>query len=770
MIRILMLIVSMLAASCSQQKSTYKIDDLDSNGEINLQKWNYIIFHDDTLHKSPDKNKDYMKSIGLGSELDFASNPNSNGIFRINHFFSKVPHTDGFKSSKESIVGFEEISKSDLTGSIIYMYCNIISSKDQTGYMMSRSTDGLKLWVNGKEILHTAETRGFEQYFSDYVKINLHKGDNNILLKKVVNSTDLLIEVKLANYSSAVREYKKTSTGLILSNAIVLDTIKLRENQEKSLKEAVSYQFKNIQGNIVYTTTKTPNSSQNIITSSLTEGCAYMCSLTLGGQVISQPFFKGNPDKYYERINTNRYSFNDHVQQQIEPYMYRLDKLLKHDSRKSDWWWSFKVANLIYEIENCITKQKNKYHNDLTFGIQYRTYLSTLDSSMQDYLLITPDSLSSHEKVPLVLVLRPFIETQHPFLTSPQMSRYWGLLWAKNLSNKYRYTILMPSARLYQHEPMTPIAEADIFQAIEDVSKFYSIDKNRIYLHGNCSAGYRSLVLAEHHPHYFAAMGLYAPVTHLLNENSWIIKNSPQKNMNSYKTIPTILHYDPVDTHNPYSEFKDFIKDCHIKQIPLTISTKKYSGLHYNVHLVGEEAFDFFKDKKRSTEFKAAISRSENPERTINQPVILDFFGHPYLFVVNEKDLAKQGKTAYVARMIMKEYEKLLFARCPIKYDSEITTHDFETKNLFFIGHNFNNNLIKKSLKNISLSIKHDQVKINNTLYQGEGITFEAIFSSPINSKRNIIVYSTNSILKFEHKILSPWKSGFQRQIAIYDN
>lgn len=332
-----MLIVSMLAASCSQQKSTYKIDDLDSNGEINLQKWNYIIFHDDTLHKSPDKNKDYMKSIGLGSELDFASNPNSNGIFRINHFFSKVPHTDGFKSSKESIVGFEEISKSDLTGSIIYMYCNIISSKDQTGYMMSRSTDGLKLWVNGKEILHTAETRGFEQYFSDYVKINLHKGDNNILLKKVVNSTDLLIEVKLANYSSAVREYKKTSTGLILSNAIVLDTIKLRENQEKSLKETVSYQFINIQGNVVYTTTKKPNSSQNIITSSLTGGCAYMCSLTLGGQVISQPFFKGNPDKYYERINTNRYSFNDHVQQQIEPYMYRLDKLLKHDSRKSDW-------------------------------------------------------------------------------------------------------------------------------------------------------------------------------------------------------------------------------------------------------------------------------------------------------------------------------------------------------------------------------------------------------------------------------------------------
>jgi hypothetical protein len=717
----------------------------------------------DTVNQTLSIGHDYLKSTSLISEAAFAKSLSFNELLGVKSLSSKVHHVSGGKNSKESIIDFEEMNKTSLAGAVIYMYCNIESSKEQTGFIMSRSTDGLKLWVNGKEMLQTVESRGFEQYFSDFVKIHLNKGSNKVLLKKIVNNTDLLIEVKLASYNSALTEYKKSQNGLVMKNAIVQDTIKLKEKHAKCFELPVRYTFKNIQGKVVYTTTKYPSlSDTTIITPSLKDGYSYMCSFKLGDQVISQPFFKGNPDNYFEKINTGKHLFNNDTQKQIEPYLYRLDKLLKHESRKSDWWWSFKVADVIYEIENCINNLNDKQDNNLTFGIQYKAYTSILDLSTQHYLLITPDSLSKDEKIPLVLVLRPFIENQQHFLTSPQMSRYWGLLWAKNLANKYRYIIVMPSARLYQNEPLTPMAESDIFQVMSDVDKYYTIDKNRIYLHGNCSAGYRCLVLAEHHPFTFAAVGLYAPVTDLHIENPWIQKNSPKKLITNLTNIPMILHYDPIDMHNPYSAFKDFITDCYKNKISLKVSTQKHSGLHYNVQLAGEETLAFFRDKSIKRNSDQYGANKEIADRAATKPVILDFFATPFIFVVNDKD----PKTADVTAKLMKEYEGLLFAHCPVKYDTQITADDLKTKNLFFIGHNFNNKLITEKLRNIPLTISPNKIELNNKISMGTNITFEAIFKSPFNSCKNIIVYSTNSDLKFEHKISAPWKNGFDNKIV----
>jgi hypothetical protein len=345
------------------------------------------------------------------------------------------------------------------------------------------------------------------------------------------------------------------------------------------------------------------------------------------------------------------------------------------------------------------------------------------------------------------------------------MSRYWGLLWAKNMANKYRYVIVMPSARLYQDEPMTPMAESDVFQVMSDVDKYYSIDKDRIYLHGNCSAGYRCLVLAEHHPFTFAAVGLYAPVTDLHIENPWILENSPKRFITNLKKIPMILHYDPVDMHNPYSEFKDFITDCYKNKISLKISTQKHSGLHYNVQLVGEETLAFFRDKSIKGNSNKYGANKEITDRAATNPVILDFFATPFIFVVNDKDTRNHGKTANVTAKIIKEYNELLFAHCPVKYDTQITADDLKTKNLFFIGHNFNTKLITEKLRNIPLTVTPDKIELNNKTFKGTNITFEAIFKSPFNPQKHIIVYSTNSDSKFEHKISAPWKNGFDNQI-----
>lgn len=157
----------------------------------------------------------------------------------------------------------------------------------------------------------------------------------------------------------------------------------------------------------------------------------------------------------------------------------------------------------------------------------------------------------------------------------------------------------MPEAKMYLDEPMSPLIESEILQSINDVKNKYSIDNNRIYLQGNCSAGYRCLTLACHYPDVFAAIGMYAPLYHINPRNDWEEKNAPEKNLTSLITIPMAIHYDPLDIHSPYSFFEKLISDCEKNNIPLEVTSSKYSGLHYNVLLVGDEIFSFFKGKKK---------------------------------------------------------------------------------------------------------------------------------------------------------------------------
>lgn len=712
--------------------------------------------------------KDYISTAGLGSEAAFSKSFQLDDLWGIRHWISKLKYQKWARNFKESILDFEGTDTTKIKGSAIYMYCDVESPKAQAGYLMSRSTDGLKVWVNGKEVYKTVPFRGFEQYFSDYSTIRLRKGTNKLLFKRIIGGPESYMEVKIADRVTALKEYKKSSEGIVLSNALVTDTVKLKDNHADAFKAAVLYTIRNIKGAAIYSTTKYPSSKTFILTPILKDGNAYTCSFQLGSEIIRQPFFKGNPDEYLRKTNERKTTFPTKVKTDIEPYLYRLDKLLKHESRKTDWWWSFKIADVIYETENIINNFKDENRENLTFGIRFKSFTSELDGSVQHYLLITPDSLKTRKATPLVLVIRPFIENQQHFLTSPQMSRYWGLLWAKNLANKYHYMVLMPAARLYTNEPMTPMSEAEIFEAINDLDKDHPIDRERIYLQGNCSAGYRSIMLAAHHPSFFAAIGLYAPVIHIPGDNRWIAANSPDSLIGRIPHIPMILHYDSLDLHNPYSEFADFIKTSLSNGNSLTVSNSRHSGLHYNVQLVGEETLRFFwgKQKKGATTLESAWN--DHSVKSTNLPVIADFFSEPFLFIINHYDKNQHIKTFNAADSLIAEYKSLLYSNCPVKYDDEVTAEELKNKNLFFVGHTFDNAAIKKKLAEIPLTILKNGITLHGKEIKGRNITFETLLKNPFNPDKKIIIFSTNSDSDLEYTIPAPWKNGFEEKQIIF--
>jgi hypothetical protein len=594
--------------SCKTKFANYNVDAIDSTQCLQLKNWNIL-----GLIKTPDTlgnsflEKDHLISSGI-SEKEFCKKPYDLKIHvPLDYKVAKCFFND-FYESHESIINFDEIhnvkeiKQEDVKGSAIYYYCKIKSSQDKELYMLTGASNGIKVWLNGRLIYTSDEKRNFERGYSDFFQMKLNRGVNHLFVKKINLSNDIFFESMLCNKIKAIEKYHQNNANMILNYPIADSKLKLRDNYSKIFDTVIKYSIKDFNNKCLFSQLLNRDSSIFLPIKFLQRNHAYICSFLISGFNFSQPFFVGSPDSALSLFIKKRESYLQQKKtiQQIDAYLFRLRYLLNHSSRTNDWWWSYKTSNILYELDNIFTSlDAKKEISANTFGIQIKSYTSRLDNNIQYYLLITPDSIKKSELLPLVLVIRPFIENNHHFLASPQIARYWSLNNAKYLANKYRYAILMPEGRLYLNEQFIPMAEAEILQAIEKVQEEYNIDKDRIYLHGNCSAGNRCLIMACHHPDMFAAIGLYAPVYHSSSSVDWVIRNSPEEMIKNLTNTPIKIHYDPDDIHSPYSFFKDLIDDCKKNNIVIDLSSSRLSGMYYNVMLVGDEVFSFFKNKKK---------------------------------------------------------------------------------------------------------------------------------------------------------------------------
>jgi len=587
--------------ACKQQKACYDLEDLTTAESIQLLKWNVFgVAADDTLQQEF-LNMDHLTKVGTTEEA-FCQFPYAASI--ANKLKQGGSFFQCYTSSEESIIDFSMVcnrgENGDLykKGSAVYFYLQLISQSEQTVFLATRSSNGIKVWLNGDSIYHSYEFKGFEMTYSEFIPLKVKKGINTLVIKRVNHGTPWLFEGELCTRKSITEEYKKKTTLFLLYNPIAIDSLFLVSNIAKDLDTSLCYTIENLDGEVLQSSVRNPTSVQGFDLSALKPHETYRFQFRTSNHLFVQPFYIGDPDtalaQFVRKANA---SFGQKYDTSIVgSYIYRLDFLLKHPSRKDDWWWEFKVSSVIAEVSNIFHNLENNsptYQN--SFGIQFRIYRSTIDNTLQRYLLIEPDRVSLTDRLPLVVIIKPFTENYHHFLSSPQLARYWSLTYAKYLADKYRYRIMMPEGRLCLNEPMSPTIESEILQAINDVQASYPTDDKRIYLHGNCTAGFRCLMLACHYPELFAAVGLYAPVYQMKPRTKWETDNVPEKLIKRLRHTPIAVHYDPLDTHSPYKFYKQLIKDCKRQKVPLQVSHSNHSGLHYNVLLVGEEMFDFYK-------------------------------------------------------------------------------------------------------------------------------------------------------------------------------
>lgn len=140
-------------------------------------------------------------------------------------------------------------------------------------------------------------------------------------------------------------------------------------------------------------------------------------------------------------------------------------------------------------------------HGSLT-----RAYLSQVDSSLQPYGLIIPDSYTPQRPMRLDVVLhgstRPVGMSELRFLSSFDEGDEKG----RSVTNR-DYIELHPLGRVENCYRWA--GESDVFEAIEDVCRCYNIDRNRIVLRGMSMGASGTWHLGLKHPDLFVALGPY---------------------------------------------------------------------------------------------------------------------------------------------------------------------------------------------------------------------------------------------------------------------
>ncbi len=479
-----------------------------------------------------------------------------------------------------------------LEGRTVRLSCTVRSECDTTVYAMVRSAMPFVLLLNSDTLVRR-DIQGIDIY-----PTRLSDGDN--LLEAVLSlvGDDYAFEASLCDSLHIARTYAEGQSCNIIYPLIHSDSriVMLTNAHQNVLDAPASLTFHDVYGRRIADCVLKRDTFTYYIPG-LEKDRSYMCSMTVSGVTVRQPVLCGGDDDAYARFTAMRDTLSDDSPRadEIDQLLYRLGFLLSHPTRyEGDWWWQFKISPLTYQLEHAFAHPEGTPADGTEANIRFVTYRSEQDDSLQRYILARPNSVHADKPLPLVIIIRPNIENMHHFFSCPQLARQWAVNQMQALSERYGFLVMIPEMRTYLDEDLTPEAEEEFKLAVEDVCSRYPVDRSRIFLHANCSAGYRALRLATDNPGMFAAIGLYAPVYHRQSASKWSQEHAPEHHIGRLKGVPMLIHGDPVDTHSPYGIYRDLVDDCRRYGIPLTLSMKRNSGRYYNVVLVGEEAFEFF--------------------------------------------------------------------------------------------------------------------------------------------------------------------------------
>lgn len=657
------------------------------------------------------------------------------------------PHYDQLDLKEVYGIAVTDTTKA-LDSLITYLSCTIKAEADMDLFLYVRTEMRCKEYLNG-DTLAMMPFNEMEIY-----PIHIKAGDNTLTVRTQGARRKYWYEATLCDSASMYKRYSKQHTGNIVYPIIRNDSVHLTEEHWSLTNTTIRLLFHDVCGKEV-SEIPLKEGVLDYYISGTGENHAYICSMIMEDDTVRQTVMTGSAEFAERRYKQLRDSITDNHPRsaEIDQLLYRLWKLQTITGvMKTERWYNFKLPLVIYQLEHVFAHLNGTYGNDENeYNFKYITYRSKLDDGLQRYILVTPNTIDKSREYPLVVVVRPCNEKRYHLFFCPQIAHQHVVNDMQAVANEYDCFIIMPEARMLLDEDLTPFAEAEMKLAIDDVQEHYSIDSERIFLHANCSGGYRALRLAEYNPDLFAGIALYAPVYRRRVSEDVYIDRAPEKLLENLRNTPLFIFGDPVDTHSPVSVYADLVKDCEEKEIPYELVLRRNTGQGYHGyhrHVVGWDACEFFKDKKKVNK-KLCGSKYNYIDSTI-----VDFYSTPFIYVYNAADTSSIYKE--VIDSIRNEYEQYLYSKLPLYPDIQVTRKMLKEKNIFLIGDKF-------SCYHVKMFAEAMRKDISNPADSTVTLT---VYDKPYNWEGKVLLYTSDKPECFKHIVNYPWKRGFRRTIT----
>lgn len=581
-----------------------------------------------------------------------------------------------------------------------------------------------------------------------FYPIRLKEGDNILIVKLRGNGSDYSVKTIVVDPITASHIYAEQHSGDIIYPILDHDSIILTDAHWKITSQPIHIMIHNVFGKKVFDTIIEKGKISYPI-NGLIENTSYICTMVLAKDTIRQPILYGTMNGAEEKFQKLRKTMHEkHPRRdEADQLLYRVWKLqtIKGKMREEKW-FPYKFPWVTYQLEHVFAYSNVKDGSKNENNIRFVTYTSPLDGGLQRYILATPNHIKPTKKYPLIIIMRPENEKHYHLFFCPQIAHQYVVNDLQMKAEKYQCFIAMPEARMLLAEDLIPFADAEMGYFMEHLQKHYNIDNDMIYLNANCTGGYRALKYAGMHPDIFAAMSLYAPIYSMEGNTAYSQTNKPQDLLKNLKTVPIFVHGDPADFHSSIELYKQLINDCKELGIPYTFSLKRNTGQgQYGYHrmLIGDEACQFFLSQNKQHRKKQSFSIPKKKSE------IVDFYAQPFVYIYNTKDCGHLYQQ--LVDSIQKEYEVHLYSKLPLIPDTDVTEQLLHGKNIFLIGENFTNPLVRQFVKTL---------KQQNAMKPLDCISLRTL-PHPYTKGKMVLLYTCTHHKQFIHSINYPWIYGF---------
>lgn len=202
-------------------------------------------------------------------------------------------------------------------------------------------------------------------------------------------------------------------------------------------------------------------------------------------------------------------------------YPYARLQLRKAEAVQEHWYWRANAASQF--VMGGLEALERLERGQAMYAVPGRqtelAYISANDHTAQPYHLYLPDDYDPSRPAPMIVFL-------HGYVPTTSILEPWTLQESVlQIAGRLGCIVLTPYAR--RNTDFQGVGEVDVFAAMEQVKRLYSVDESRIYLNGVSMGGMGAWTIALRHPGVFAAITPVAGQTEMFRWWGWDPEQMP---------------------------------------------------------------------------------------------------------------------------------------------------------------------------------------------------------------------------------------------------